>query len=168
MKFNFLIITLLFSTLGFTQQMDLNTLETILKKEADTIEGSNGRWQYLYKNKLMITISDQQNNRMRIISPVIEVEKLDKDLLLDCLTANFHSALDVRYAIANDILWVAYIHPLKELTEIQLREAIKQVYNANVTFGTTFSSTSLLYGPDKKNNSKANDSVTDSLKLERF
>ena len=86
---------------------------------------------------------------MRIISPIIESSKLDEDLKTDVLIANFHTALDVKYAISDNVLWSVFIHPLKELTDNQVIDAIKQVYRANLTFGSTNSSTDLIF-PSKK------------------
>jgi len=90
-------------------------------------------------------MTDENANRMRIISPVIEVAKLGDEELKNALLANFHTALDVKYAISDDILWSVFIHPLKELSEQQVEDAIDQVYSANATFGTTYSSTNLVF-----------------------
>jgi len=140
---------LVFFSLGIfcqAQQMNNATLGEIITKEADTLAGITGNWQFVYKEVPMLCITDQTNNRMRIIAPITESSNLDKDLLLDSMTANFHSALDVKYAISNGILWSAYVHPLKELSTEQVESAISQVYLATKTFGTTFSSTELLFG----------------------
>lgn len=127
-------------------QMNNSKLEKILTVQTDSVQGSNGRWQLLLNEMPMIVLTDETNDRMRIIAPIIESSKLDEDLLLDCLTANFHSALDVKYAISEGLLWSVYIHPLSPLTKMEIESAIKQVYSAAVTFGTTFSSTPLLFG----------------------
>ena len=121
-------------------------LGEIITKEADTIVGVLGNWQFVYKETPMLCVTDASNNRMRIIAPITESQNLDEDLLLDSMTANFHSALDVKYAISNGILWSAFVHPLKELTTEQVESAVSQVYLAAKTFGTTFSSTELLFG----------------------
>ncbi|EZH73857.1 hypothetical protein ATO12_13295 [Aquimarina atlantica] len=126
--------------------MDNDKLELIIKKNADTLDGIPGNWKFIYKEIPMLCVTDETNNRMRIISPITSSDRLDKDLLLDAMTANFHSALDVKYAITNKILWSVYIHPLKELTNEQVNSAISQVYYAAKTFGTTFSSTELIFG----------------------
>ncbi|TSE05787.1 hypothetical protein FOF46_21640 [Aquimarina algiphila] len=126
--------------------MDNTKLQEIIEKNADTLGGVSGNWKFLYKETPMLCVTDATNNRMRIISPITESKNLDKDLLLDSMTANFHSALDVKYAISNGILWSVYIHPLKELTPEQAENAISQVYYAAKTFGTTFSSTALIFG----------------------
>ncbi|WP_235015802.1 hypothetical protein [Aquimarina sp. AU58] len=143
-----LAILLLFSFAGIVhaQHMDNTKLELIIKKNADTLDGIPGNWKFIYKDTPMLCVTDETNNRMRIISPITASDRLDKDILLDAMTANFHSALDVKYAITNKILWSVYIHPLKELTNEQVNSAISQVYYAAKTFGTTFSSTELIFG----------------------
>ncbi|WP_055446157.1 hypothetical protein [Lacinutrix mariniflava] len=125
------------------------TLEKLLTQTSDTIIGSNGRWQLLIKETTLICLTDESNNRMRIISPIIESSKLNEDLKTDVLIANFHTALDVKYAISDNVLWSVFIHPLRELTKEQVLEAVKQVYRANITFGSTNSSTDLIF-PSKK------------------
>jgi len=65
--------------------------------------------------------------------------------MLECMEANFHTALDSKYAISNNILWSAFIHPLKELTERQLIDAVSQVYSAARTFGSSYSSGALSF-----------------------
>jgi len=126
--------------------MNNNSLEKVLQANVDSISGQAGRWQALSNEVSLIILTDEQNNRMRIISPITQITSLDKDLLLDTLTANFHSALDVKYAISNGILWSVFVHPLDVLTEQEIKSAIHQVTAAAITFGTTFSSTPLLFG----------------------
>jgi len=146
MKIYLFIIVLLFSSLVAQAQMTNDTLEEILTQEVDSIEGYSGRWQMKLKDLPMIVLTDETNDRMRIIAPIIEASRLDEELLLDCMTANFHSALDVKYAISDGVLWSVYIHPLSPLNEAQVRDAVQQVFLAAATFGSSFSSTPLLFG----------------------
>lgn len=138
---SFLFFLILFTPLLSLAQMDNVKLESILRTQKDSIQGFSGRWQVALNDMPMIVLTDETNDRMRIVAPIIEASKLDEDLLLDCLTANFHSALDVKYAISEGLLWSVYVHPLSPLTELEIESAIKQVYAAATTFGTTFSST---------------------------
>lgn len=142
----FLITALLFSTIGFSQNMNNQRLEEVLSQETDSIRGLSGRWQVVYKDLTLYVITDETNDRMRIMTPIVETEDLDKEVLLVCLEANYHSVLDAKYAISDDILWSVYIHPLSPLTDQQVASAVSQVYYAAMTFGTTFSSTSLIFG----------------------
>ena len=68
---------------------------------------------------------------MRIMSPIIEQKKLAYTDMLKVMEANFHTALDVKYAISNDLLWSVFIHPLKELDREQIVSAIQQVYTSS-------------------------------------
>lgn len=130
----------------FSQEMTNEKLEEIFTKKVDTITGYPGYWEMLHKNRQLLCITDTNHNRMRIISPIVKTNVLDKDLLLDALTANFHSALDVKYAISKDVLWSVFIHPLKELSITEAESALEQVVNAANNFGTTFSSTEMIFG----------------------
>ena len=80
------------------------------------------------------------------MTPVASVEVLDGDLLYRMLQANYDSALDARYAIAQGLVWSVFIHPLSNLDEAFLASAIRQVHTAAETFGTTFTSGELIYG----------------------
>ncbi|MFD2561969.1 hypothetical protein [Aquimarina rubra] len=163
-------IFLVFLSMGiFSQAQNMNndTLGEIITKKADTLGGIPGNWQFVYKETAMLCITDAKNNRMRIIAPIMESSNLDKDLLLDSMTANFHSALDVKYAISNGILWSAYVHPLKELSTEQVESAISQVYLAAKTFGTTFSSTELLFGAGSLEEEHKKDPKKEIIKKEK-
>ncbi|WP_378175147.1 hypothetical protein [Aquimarina sp. SS2-1] len=156
-----------FGIFSYAQSMNNDILSEIITKNADTLAGVSGNWQFVYKETMMLCITDSANNRMRIISPITESGNLDKDLLLDTMTANFHSALDVKYAISNGILWSAYVHPLKELSREQVESAISQVYLAAKTFGTTFSSTELLFGADALEEENKEDPKKEIIKKEK-
>lgn len=137
--------TLCFNVVSSQDTMTNDKLQEIIESVGDSIEGQSGRWQFYVKDVAFICLTDTTNNRMRIISPIIEASRLTEELKDACLIANFHTALDVKYAVANDALWSTFIHPLNELSNDQVKDAIAQVYSANVSFGTTFSSTSLMF-----------------------
>ncbi len=146
MKRFLLVASLLFTTVSFAQDMNNQRLEEVLAREADSIIGLTGRWQVVYKELPMYVITDEANDRMRIITPIVETADLEKEVLSVCLEANYHSVLDAKYAISDGILFSVFIHPLSPLTEEQVASAVSQVYYAAMTFGTTFSSTSLIFG----------------------
>lgn len=153
-KILFSFIIILWVQTVFSQNMNNEKLGKIFESVSDSIQGEEGRWQLKIKNIVLFCITDTNYNRMRIVSPVIDAKRLDDKLKSAALIANFHSALDVKYAISDDILWSVFIHPLKELSEAQVKDAIKQVYNANITFGTTFSSTELVFPGNQKKEEK--------------
>lgn len=141
----FLLIFLSFPYFLFSQNMTVKELVSIIQQEADTalVEGNSVR--FLFNESMLICIHDESANRMRIISPIVEREKLGEEELLNALVANFHTALDVKYALSDEIVWSVYAHPLKELTEAQVIDAIQQVYAAAITFGQSYSSTNLSF-----------------------
>ena len=83
------------------------------------------------------------------MTPIIEQKKLAYTDMLKLMEANFHTALDVKYAITDGILWSVFIHPLKELSNDQALRAIEQVYTAARTYGTSYNSTGLTF-PNRK------------------
>lgn len=145
-KLFFSIILIFCFGFGHSQKMDNKKLEKILNLASDSVQGEMGYWQFKYFNRYFLLITDETNNRMRIVSPIVEEEELEKEYLVNCLKANYHSALDVKYAISDGLLWSVFIHPLKELSESQVKDAISQVYSAAATFGRSYSSTDLVFG----------------------
>jgi hypothetical protein len=129
--------------------MTNDKLEKIIYVIADSLRGDTGNWQFMIKERMLVCITDEKNNRMRIMSPIIEQKKLAYIDMLKLMEANFHTALDVKYAISDDLLWSVYIHPLKELSKEELLSAINQVYAAAITYGTTYNSTGLTF-PNKR------------------
>jgi len=157
---------ILISSIGFSQNMTNEKLEEIFTKKVDTLSGYPGYWEMIHKKRQLLCITDVDHNRMRIISPVVQTSLLDKELLLDALTANFHSALDVKYAISKDLLWSVFIHPLKELSVAEAESAIDQVVNAANNFGTTFSSTEMIFaGQTSQENKETTPIETDKNEL---
>ena len=130
--------------------MNPKKLVELIERVTDNFEINGNSFRFVYKEVFLLTIYDENANRMRIISPIVERTELEEDELLNALVANFHSVLDVKYALSDEIIWSVFTHPLKELSEHQILDAIDQVYTANVTFGTTYSSTSLLFPGNTK------------------
>lgn len=121
-------------------------LDSIIRELAAVDEGQLGFWKLTYRNRAVMVITDETHNRMRIITPVVEVAELEESIWLLALTANFDRALDARYAVNGDFLWSAFIHPLKELSDGQFESGLNQVVTLADTFGTTFCSTDLIFG----------------------
>ena len=127
------------------QSLDNTKIASIIQSVGDSINGTIGAWQFHYHDRLMILLTDESHDRMRVISPVKMASEVSDQELRETMLANFHSALDVKYALSDDVMWTAYIHPLSSLTETQLRDALLQVYRACETYGTTYSSTELVF-----------------------
>lgn len=156
MKLLVCMLCVLFSLLAEAQQMNQEKLYSLIESVSDSTVRTNNNIHFKYKNRMLICVTDEKANRMRIISPIAERSQLDDEILLNALVANFHTALDVKYAISDELIWSVFAHPLRELSASQVKDAIEQVYNANITFGSTYTSTGLIFpgNTQKKNRSK--------------
>jgi len=152
-----------FSLFVQSQEMTGEKLNSLIEQSAETMEQNGNSIRFSYRERPLICIYDENANRMRIISPIVERKDIGEDELLNAMVANFHSALDVKYALSDEIIWAVFIHPLKELADHQVLDAIEQVYNASTTFGTTYSSTNLVF----PGNTKKNDSIKRKIIIER-
>lgn len=74
--------------------MTRDRLHGMLEALADTAEIQGSMSQMEVDGTLLICISDPAADRMRLISPVHNVEDLDAQELLAALQANFHTTLD--------------------------------------------------------------------------
>lgn len=110
------------------------------------LAGSAGNWQLKVRELPVYVITDAKADRMRIMIPVAPAADLDADELYRLMQANFESALDARYAIADKLIWSAYIHPLSPLDGDQLASALAQTYNVAATFGDEYSSGLFSFG----------------------
>lgn len=135
----------MWSICGSAQKMDNAQLLEIFQTQCDSIEGEIGAWQFQFDQRAMFCFTDESNNRMRIICPISMVASLDQQTIYDAMIANFHSALDVKYAISEEIMWSIFVHPLKQLSIDQVKDALRQLYSSAETFGTTYNSTDLIF-----------------------
>ena len=128
-------------------QMDNSQLTKLIQEQADEmLEEQSGFWKFIRGDRVIIVVTDESHNRMRIITPVVAVTDLDDSDWPAIMSANFDRALDARYAINGDYLWSAFIHPLAELKDNQFVDALQQVVTLANNFGTTFSSGNLYFG----------------------
>lgn len=105
-----------------------------------------GYWSFLYKDQVILIITDESHNRMRIISPVAETSTMDEPLLKLLMEANFNRALDARYALNGEYLWSAFIHPLAELGDGFFIQALDQVATLSINYGSSYSSGEFIFG----------------------
>lgn len=139
--------------------MTLKQMGKILKQETKITEGENGIWTVEYAKHLVMIVTDEKANRMRIFSPIAAREDINDASLEKMLEANFHSALDAKYSIWEGVVISVYTHPLKELSREQFTDALKQVVRLSQTFGTTFSSTEFIFGGEDEESDKERTNV---------
>ncbi len=108
--------------------------------------GRPGHWNFMLDKFQVTIITDENADRMRIIVPVAKMTDLNEKSYLRLMQANFDSALDARYSVAQGVLWSAYIHPLSVLSDQQLIDGLAQTVNLAATYGSTYSSGALTFG----------------------
>lgn len=126
-------------------------LGALILRVDENAEGGDGFWRATVAGRAITVITDERADRMRIISPVARAEGLDAELMFRMLQANFDTALDARYSIAQGVLWSLYLHPLTSLSDEQFLTGIGQVVNLAGSFGTTYSSGGLTFGGGDSN-----------------
>ncbi|MFK7888381.1 MAG: type III secretion system chaperone [Gammaproteobacteria bacterium] len=141
----------LVSTPAFGEQaeaskMTADRLATILLRVDKKARIEDNVIEFEIQQYPVVMVFDETADRMRLMSPVGKIEDMDEAEMLRLMQANFDSALDARYAVANDILWGLFVHPLSTLTEEEFLVAIGQTINVVVTFGKSYSSGVFVYG----------------------
>lgn len=144
-----------FKTVILTQdrvpnQMTPERLDTLIREEATEVRTQGNRWQFTLESQSTIVIADEQRDRMRIFTRVVPVDRLTPEQVGNVLVANFHTALDARYAIANGSLVSTFIHSLSSLQERDFRSALYQVVRLADNFGSSYSSEGLIFSPDEQ------------------
>ena len=91
-------------------------------------------------------VYDTNADRMRLAAPVVAVEDIEPEIFLRMMQANFESALDARYGVAQGVVWSTFIHPLSSLGSEAFGAGIAQTVNLVRTFGGTYSSGVLVFG----------------------
>ncbi|NAS31529.1 hypothetical protein GTQ40_11145 [Flavobacteriaceae bacterium R38] len=128
--------------------MNNHKIEAVLAKlnNIQLVDNHPGYWVILLDNYQLHIITDEKSNRMRIISPIIDVKDLKENQLTEAMQAHFHKALDIKYAIYDERVWSVYTHYLEELTKKMFIDAISQVYLGASNFGESYSSSNLFFG----------------------
>ena len=107
--------------------------------------------QFTILERPVFLVYDVKADRMRLMSPIGQAGLLDHEVLTRLMQANYDAALDARYALANDIIWSVFLHPLGSLTEDDLLSGIAQTVTAAETFGTSYTSGAVIYGGGDSN-----------------
>ena len=126
--------------------MNNERMHDLLQRIDPDLEGELGYWAITFENFKAYVITDENMNRMRVIVPIVNVEDIDEEEYLRMLQANFDSAVDTRYCIADGIVWSAFIHPLSILSDEEFISGLAQAFTSAATFGSTYSSGILIFG----------------------
>jgi hypothetical protein len=99
----------------------------------------------------MIIVADPRADRMRAMVPIASADGLTETDLMRMMQANFDSALDARYAVANGRLWGVFIHPLSPLEKNQFLSGLVQTITLARTYGTAYSGGGAVFGGGDSN-----------------
>lgn len=127
-------------------KMTNEKMAKILYREAENVTGNSGRWEFTYRELQLFILTDENANRMRIMTPIVEESDLTEDQYKVMLEANFDRALDAKYSIYQDVVWSVFTHPLGELTVEQFKDAMNQVATLSQNFGYSYASSDLVLG----------------------
>ncbi len=104
------------------------------------------RWEFSIGDTPAYVQTQGSVNRMRIVAEIGDPKHRERASLASLMEANFHSALDARYALYQNRLVAAFIHPLSELTREQFVSGLRQVMSCTLTSGRENSGGPLVFG----------------------
>ena len=139
--------------------MNADKIKTILSDNKIEYEHKNNIISFEVQGFSMTIIYDVNADRMRIVCPIAMLKDITNDHIKLAMEANYHTALDARYAISNDIVWSVFIHPLSDLSEKLFQSALEQTLFAAATFGKEYSSGALSFPKVER---KADDGQSES------
>jgi hypothetical protein len=125
--------------------MNNRRLQEILRRECARIEGELGFWQVSFKDRDLLVVTDESHNRMRIMTPIAAEDRITEEELRILLAANFDRALDAKFAMSHGQLWSVFVHPLGQLADEMVLDALQQVATLADNYGTTYASTELFF-----------------------
>lgn len=124
--------------------------EILLVLDADT-RRAGPAFELTIEDVPILIITDENADRMRAMVPIRLAEDVEADEWQRLMQANFDSALDARYAVAQGRLWSVFIHPLSPLEKNQLISGIAQTVNAAQTYGSLYTGGAMQFGGGDSN-----------------
>ena len=103
-------------------------------------------FEFMIDDVPVLIVTDVNANRMRAMVPIRSAEGMSTEEMMRVMQANFDSALDARYGVANGRLWGVFIHPLAQLEKDQLISGLAQTVNIAKTYGTLYSGGAAQFG----------------------
>jgi len=108
---------------------------------------NNGtQFQMTIEDVPILIVTDARADRMRAMVPIRSVSEMSSEEVLRVMQANFDTALDARYAIAQGRLWGVYIHPLSPLEKDQFISGLGQAVNLAKTYGSLYTGGAMSFG----------------------
>ncbi|MGF1461881.1 MAG: hypothetical protein ACFB2Z_01700 [Maricaulaceae bacterium] len=128
----------------------IDQLEALINQFAQSPVTRQGQqtafFEFTIEGVTVTAIADPSADRMRFFAPAAPASALDAALATRLLQANFDTALDARYAIAQGFVFATFVHPLTSLTLEDAASGLAQTVTLVRTFGSSFSSGALSFG----------------------
>ena len=134
------------SELDEETQAALDVIAAVVDQIDPDAKRNGNSWELTLEERKILVVTDVSAGRMRVMTPIAAADQLPDEGLMRLLQANFDTALDARYAVAQNLVWGTFIHPLKSLNARDFASGVLQTKALADTFGTTFSSGILSYG----------------------
>lgn len=122
----------------------------LLSSVQNDVSPPSSRWIFQAAGFPILIQTQEDVDRLRIVAFISDASNVSNDELNELMNANYHSAMDARYALTDDKLVSVFLHPLAELTEEQFSQGLYQVINCAETCGTTNSGGTLIFGPSRR------------------
>ena len=132
--------------------------EAILRIDP-SVQYTENSAQFFVAGVPVLLVYDLAADRMRLMSPAADANAMSEEDLMRLMQANFESALDARYAIAQDTVWATFIHSLSPLGNDEFASGLGQVVNLVLTFGESYNSGALIYGGGDNNDNSGRDLI---------
>jgi len=149
----FAFLSILFATAAFAQDADVSEPPMTVKRMEEIVQALDPDAQFGI-NAMQLTVEDVPvaivydafADRMRAMVPIRAASAMSPEDMMRVMQANFDTALDARYAVAQGRLWALFLHPIEALERDQLISGIGQTVNLARSYGTAFSSGAGQYG----------------------
>lgn len=118
----------------------LSRMSEIVRALDPEAEATGGGFLLTIDDVPVLIVTDVRANRMRAMVPIRAADAMTAQEMQRVMQANFDSALDARYAIAQGRLWGVFLHRFNALERDQLISGIAQTVNVAKTYGTLYTS----------------------------
>ncbi len=112
-------------------------IQVLIALDPETRPSGNG-FELTIEDIPVLVIVDPASDRMRAMVSISDAADMTEEEVRRVLQANFDTALDARYAIAQGRLWGTFIHPLSPLQRDQLISGLGQTVNLALTYGSFY------------------------------
>jgi len=119
--------------------------EIVLDIDPDAALTPNGLELTLEDIPVLIVLAPGAD-RMRAMVSIASAEDVTPEEMLRMMQANFDTALDARYAVAQGRVWGVFIHPLAALEREQLLSGLAQTVNLARSYGSLYTGGANVFG----------------------